>query len=204
MFLNGCCQDLLAGTDARVVRLLALLVRGLEKTDLEGCLSGCGLASHCCVVLKVGGHAAHYTDRHPGRVEHRQLSNPQSKKSRPALSETYLVSQGGVLRGVCCARCRCVRLRICAAVLMLACLSIPVFFVQRLLVLRKFVWCVHQLLRAATECHLGCVWLFWFSPTRHEGRKSTRRTRIARPCKHILIWLGHEHNHRLKYVNARV
>ena len=45
MVLNGCVPvtSCWAGTDARLVRLLALLVRGLEWADLEGCLLVCGV-----------------------------------------------------------------------------------------------------------------------------------------------------------------
>ena len=34
--------------------------------------------------LRLWGHAAHHTDRRQGRVDHRQLSDPKSKRPRPA------------------------------------------------------------------------------------------------------------------------
>ena len=36
------------------------------------------------VLCTRSGHAAHHTDRHQGRVNHRQLTDPQSKRPRPA------------------------------------------------------------------------------------------------------------------------
>ena len=38
----------------------------------------------CCAVLEGRGHAAHHTDRHQRRVDHRRWSDPQSKRPEPA------------------------------------------------------------------------------------------------------------------------
>ena len=80
-------------------RIPAVSLRRITKKDLS---QSCYLFSRCGVLCcaRGRGHAAHHADRHPSRVDRKQLSDTQSKRPRLA-SAAFSCPEAEFLMAAC-------------------------------------------------------------------------------------------------------